>query len=400
MSTDHPDDLPSLRPLPPDDFDDDPDRGLVPPGHVRQDPDYDDLGPPPRPGFGFWMAAVWCLLFFVVTQVIVGLACGIPLILVALFANPNAAPAPNKMDELMKSEAVQVATMLTVMCSHLGGVLFGWLILRWQLGRGWARKIALARRPTVTHAVLTVIGLVAMLGVGAAIEVPIGRYVPSMQDLLERLGVNFPVQGAEVIPEMIKAAPLALALFTVGVLPAVDEELWCRGFIAHGLSQRYAAWVAIGMTSFLFGVLHVDPRQGLGAMFLGLAMHAAYLATRSLWVPMALHFFNNSLAVLHFSGRMFPILKPLEDALAAEPALFTAGAVALFAAVAYAFYQTRCKLVAVDPTLPVWEPPSRSGVELPPPGHGTVVAHDRLSPLSVLLVLAGAVAFGLVLAFA
>ena len=49
---------------------------------------------------------------------------------------------------------------------------------------------------------------------------------------------------------------------------------------------------------------------------------------------------------------------------------------------------------------PGWEPEGVSSVELPPPSSGTVVTHDPISPLSVALVLAGAVAFGLVLALA
>jgi membrane protease YdiL (CAAX protease family) len=397
MSTDRPDDLPSLRPLPPDDFDDVPDRGVMPPDGGP--PDYFDDEPEPKAGFGFWMSVAWCILFFVVTQIVVGLACGIPIFIIAFVVERPA--APNQMNDMMKSDTFLLGTMLTVMCSHIGGVLFGWLIMRWQLGRGWARKVALTRRPTATHALLTLIGLVAMLGLGAAIEVPINKVVPSMEEILDRVGFKFPMQGAEtMIPEMIKAAPLALALFTVGMLPAFDEEFWCRGFIAHGLSHRYPAWAVIGFTSFLFGALHVDPRQGIGAMFLGMAMHGAYLATRSLWVPMTLHFLNNGLAVLHFSGGKFPVLQPLVDGLEASPVLFTVSSLLLFGAVAYALYQTRCKLVAVDPDLPVWEPPSRSGVELPPKGSGTVVAHDRLSPLSVVLVLFGAVVFGLVLSFA
>jgi uncharacterized protein len=366
-----------------------------------------DTGEPePEPGFGFWMAVVWCILFFVATQIIIGLACGIPLILIATIpdiVNQNGPPpGPAGIQDMMKSNKVQVATMLTVMCSHLGGVLFGWYFLRRQVGPHWKRKIALSRRPTLTHAVLVLIGLVAMLAVGTCIEVPIERFVPSLEDIAKKIGFDFPVKGAEMIPEMIKACPLALALFTVGVLPAFDEEFLCRGLVAWGLSFRYPAWAVVGMTSFLFGCLHVDPRQGLGAMFLGVAMHFAYISTRSLWVPMTLHFLNNGLAVIHFyyEGRPLAVLQPLANTMEAAPLLFAASGFLLFAAVAYALYQTRCKLVSINPDMPVWEPPSRSGVELPPPGSGTIVTHDPLSPLSVCFVLLGAVAFGLVLSFA
>jgi CAAX protease family protein len=407
MSTDRPDDtddLPTLRALPPKD-----DETL---GGDYGEPPH---APPPwrpvwnpelKPGFGFWMAVAWCILFFVATQIVIGLACGVPIIIVAALldpANRNGPPDPN---QLMKSDAVLVGSVVAILFAHLGGLLFAWLVLRWQVGRQWKRKVALSRRPTVTHALLTLVGLVAMLAVGACVSAPIDKYVPSLEDLLHRVGIDFPVKGAEMIPELIQASPLALALFTVGVMPAFDEEFWCRGFIAHGLSQRYAAWAVVLMTSFLFGCLHVDPRQGLGAMFLGVAMHFAYLATRSLWVPMALHFLNNSLAVVHiyFKGGPLAVLQPLEDALEVAPVpfriLFVATSLLLFAAVAYALYQTRCKLVSVDPARPAWRPEGVSSVELPPADSGTVVTHDPISPVSVGLVLVAAVGFGVVLAFA
>jgi membrane protease YdiL (CAAX protease family) len=399
MSTDRPDDfdeIPSLRPLPPADADD--------PDYDRRRDDRDDWRPVPRkPGYGFWMSVVWCLLFFAVTQVVIGMFCGVPIILAAAMveAANQKGPPPEDPNALLSSDPVLIGMMLSTMCAHLGGIVFACLMLRWLVGRQWKRQIALSRPPSITHCLLVLVGLVAMLALGTAISIPIDKFVPSMEDLLRWVGIKLPMKGAnEMIPEMVKASPLLLAVFTVGVLPAFDEELWCRGFIAHGLSRRYPAWAVVLMTSFLFGCLHVDPPQAIGAMFLGVVMHAAYVTTRSLWVPMALHFCNNSLGVIHFyfQGRPLAVLQPFEDGLTRSPALFVAASVLLFAAVAYALYQTRCKLVSVDPAVPAWQPPAVSGVDLPPPDSGTAVAHDQLSLVSVVLVLAGSLAFGLVLA--
>src|SRR5437764_955641 len=181
MSTDRPDDLddvPTLRPLPPADWQAlERDYGEPPP--PPGPPPLPPWVPPLKPGFGFWMAVVWCVFFFVVTQIVIGVACGVPIVLIAVFtdaANQNGPPNP---DQLMKSDAALVATVLSIMCAHLGGILFAWIILRWQVGRQWKRKIALSRRPSATHALLTLIGLVAMLAVGACISMVIDKYVPS-----------------------------------------------------------------------------------------------------------------------------------------------------------------------------------------------------------------------------
>jgi membrane protease YdiL (CAAX protease family) len=350
------------------------------------------------------MSAVWCILFLVATQILIGIfICGFPILIVAVLMDGAGAngPPPDP-EEVLKSDPVLIGMMLSTMCAHLSGVLLSWLILRWQVGRQWRRKIALTRLPTITHSVLVLVGLVAMISVGAWITFPISKVIPSLEQLLRWVGINLPMKGTnEMIPELVKASPLALALFTVGVLPAFDEEFWCRGFIAHGLSRRYPAWAVILITSFLFGCIHIDPPQAVGAMFLGLAMHGAYVATRSLWAPMALHFFNNSLGVMHiyFQGRPLAVLQPFEDTLDRAPVLFVASSLLLFAAVAYALYQTRCKLVAVDHR-PPWRPTGVSPVDLPPPDSGTIVTHDPLSPVSVAVILAGAVAFGLVMALA
>jgi membrane protease YdiL (CAAX protease family) len=280
--------------------------------------------------------------------------------------------------------------------------LLSWILLRYWCGREWKRKIALTRLPTATHFILVLIGFPALIALGAAIEVPISRYVPSIQDVLNSLGINLEFEGADkALPKLIGPTPWALAIFGVAITPALCEEVFCRGFLAWGVSGRYVSWAVVLIVSFLFGCLHGDPQQGVGVMFLGAAIHGAYVATRSLWVAMFVHFANNGIAVVHFNQQLSPgILDPFELAMKNSPLLFIGAGLLLFVAVAYALYQTRCKLVSIEPGLPAWRPDGVSSQELPPPGSGTIVTHDPISPVSVALVLTGAVAFGLVMAFA
>jgi membrane protease YdiL (CAAX protease family) len=312
----------------------------------------------------------------------------------------NGKPAPIDVAGMMNDPVMAMALLVTLIGSHVIGLLFAWVVLRWQVGRHWKRRIALSRRPSLTHAALVLVGFPAMLTLSAAVEQPIMRYVPSMEDLLRQIGVHMDWPGIEALMPLIQQAPWPLALLAVAVLPAINEEFWTRGFLGQGLQARYPAWVAVLIVSFLFGCLHMEPRQGLGAMLLGAVIYGAYLATRSLWVAMGIHFVNNGLAVVHVNDQMFPVLKPLEDGLDRNPALYIAGAAVLFAAVAYALYQTRCKLVPEMEGMPIWKPPGVGGVELPPPGSGTVVTHEPMSALSAALVVVGAIEFGLILALA
>jgi membrane protease YdiL (CAAX protease family) len=390
----------------PDDFDDIPTLGAVPPDRGPRAEERDQ-GPEPNPGFGFWKAVLWCFLYLLVTQVVTLFVCGLPIgtVFVVIEIARNGMGTfqdPDKTKAWVEGDDGRLMMISILIASHLVGLLCGWLMLRWWFGgRKWKRRIALARWPGVTHWVLILIGLPAALALSAALEKPIMKYIPSVQDLLNWAHIDFEWPGIEAAEPLLRKTPFALALFAIAVLPAVNEEFWCRGFLGRGLASRYRTWAVMLMTSFLFGAIHLEPRQGLWAMFFGAAIYGAYVATRSLWAPMFIHFVNNGLAVVHSSDQINrPVLKPLEDVLERSPVLFVAASALLFGAVAYALYQTRCKLVPVDPDLPTWEPPSKSGVELPPPGSGTVVAHDRLSPASVVLVLVGALAFGLVLSFA
>jgi hypothetical protein len=73
--------------------------------------------------------------------------------------------------------------------------------------------------------------------------------------------------------------------------------VWFRGFLGRGLLGRYGPTGGILITSLLFGLVHGNPVQSLYAVVLGLALHLIYRATRSLWVPILIHFLFNAMAV-------------------------------------------------------------------------------------------------------
>jgi len=186
----------------------------------------------------------------------------------------------------------------------------------------------------------------------------------------------------------IKSWPLPLAILIIGIGPGIGEELWCRGFLGRGLVGRYGVVLGIAITSFFFGLIHLDPTQGTMAMLMGICLHYVYQTTRSLWLSILLHFMNNSLSVILLS---FPALNAIDDHPQQFLPLFAASAV-LVAAIGYAFYQSRARLAPETAgTLFLWRP-DYPGVEYPPPGCGTVVVHPMPSVLAF-----GGVGVGLIL---
>lgn len=89
-----------------------------------------------------------------------------------------------------------------------------------------------------------------------------------------------------------------LALFVMCVAAPVLEELIFRGIVLKGLLKNYSPWVAIGQSALLFGLIHINPVQIVGAGLIGLLLGWLYYRTRSLWLCMAGHSLNNLVAFL------------------------------------------------------------------------------------------------------
>jgi hypothetical protein len=180
--------------------------------------------------------------------------------------------------------------------------------------------------------------------------------------------------------------------------------LWCRAFLGRGLVGRHGLVMGVILTSVLFGAIHGDPRQGTMAALMGLVLHFSYLMTRSLWVPMLLHFLNNSLSVVGdkldklpgFSGECFKSLDTNPESLPWP--LFAASAYVLVS-VGWALYASRGRLVRIDGSdRAPWQPPY-AGVAHPPPGSGTAVVYPWPGVLPTLAVISGVIGLACALYF-
>jgi hypothetical protein len=130
------------------------------------------------------------------------------------------------------------------------------------------------------------------------------------------------------------------------------------------------------------------------AAVLGLVLHSAYVASRSLVIPMLMHFLNNSIAVAGFKllETYSPKLRIVETNPEQLPWSWFAAAAVLGAAVLWAFYSCRARLVRVDGSgEPPWQP-AFPGVAHPPPDSGTAVVSPWPGVLPTVAVVAGVAA--------
>jgi membrane protease YdiL (CAAX protease family) len=88
---------------------------------------------------------------------------------------------------------------------------------------------------------------------------------------------------------------LLAALITSAIFPAVSEELLFRGILFRWIEEFGGSWVALLLTSVLFGAVHLaNPHASLFAAVVitlgaGIMLGAAYMLTRSLWLAMGIH---------------------------------------------------------------------------------------------------------------
>jgi membrane protease YdiL (CAAX protease family) len=258
-----------------------------------------------------------------------------------------------------------------------------WLVVRLTTGRDWVRE--LARAPLPTQVAVGPLSVCALVGIGSLLFWLVSPHIYHFDKLDDPNFLGNLVGG-------FQQAPWWLAMLVVGGCPMFSEEFWCRAFLGRGLVGRHGYVMGIIWTSLFFGAIHGIPQQAAMAAVLGIVLHVAYVASRSLLIPMLMHFLNNSLAVA--GGKLLPAqltekLNAVETRPEVIPVVWFVAAGLLAAAVLWAFYTSRARLERVDGSgEPPWQPPY-PGVAHPPPGSGTAVVHPWPGVLPTLAVVAG-----------
>lgn len=83
-------------------------------------------------------------------------------------------------------------------------------------------------------------------------------------------------------------------IITAVIMAPIFEEIIFRGIIQKGLVNKgVKPWKAILFAAIIFGLVHGNPWQFVGAVLLGCVLGLVYEKTKSLLLPMLLHGFNN-----------------------------------------------------------------------------------------------------------
>lgn len=91
---------------------------------------------------------------------------------------------------------------------------------------------------------------------------------------------------------------LSLVVMVVAVVPALSEESLFRGFIQRSFELKYKKYIAAIITALFFSAYHFNPYGFIPLFILGAYFGFASYKSKTLLIPMFLHFLNNFSAVL------------------------------------------------------------------------------------------------------
>jgi len=193
--------------------------------------------------------------------------------------------------------ALAIAVALFIGASEIGQALASLISLPTQAGQTWLTnalvlgvilttyKVAIVRLGAFPRDDLTYSGAVVNVGAGILIgfllmAASVG--IAAISHVYHLLGEG---DSSELIHELV----------TTGVMTAFTEEIVFRGILFRWLEELGGTWVALIMSSALFGMAHVFNANATWFASLAVAIEGgfllggAYMLTRNLWLPIGIH---------------------------------------------------------------------------------------------------------------
>lgn len=93
---------------------------------------------------------------------------------------------------------------------------------------------------------------------------------------------------------------IVLVFIAVCIVAPIVEETLFRGIILRGLLKNTRHWIAIGLSSLLFAVFHMNIWQGITAFITGIFIGWIFYQTTSLFIAIFAHF------VINFTSLVIP----------------------------------------------------------------------------------------------
>lgn len=124
-------------------------------------------------------------------------------------------------------------------------------------------------------------------------------------------------RAAELTQQMLNVnstSGLLFNLLVMAAMPALGEELFCRGALQNIFSENRNKYTAVWIVAVIFSLIHFQMYGFLPRMVLGALLGYLLVWSGSLWLPVIIHFVNNAAIVLvSYFGKENQMLDTMEN---------------------------------------------------------------------------------------
>ena len=229
---------------------------------------------------------VWTLfvssLLVLVMMVVLQAVAAVVILITQVARGQSIKEVAETLPSLMMTPPIFVMTIaLSGLGTTAGALLFGWISAK-HANCSVGERLGMRWPEISTFSLLTfLLGSIPVLLVSIGAVYLVALVFPADDSLLS-LYENMTTGWAVVF------------IITIGVLPGIGEELFFRGFFQRRMLQRYRPWVAIGVTSVVFGLFHITPHGIALATIIGVWLGVIAWRTNSIWPSACCHAFINS----------------------------------------------------------------------------------------------------------
>lgn len=126
-------------------------------------------------------------------------------------------------------------------------------------------------------------------------------------------------QAVLAMTKMNSYTDLLINIVGVALIPAIVEEIYFRATLQKTIKEWSGKpFVAIVITSILFSAFHFSFFGFLSRMVLGMVLGWLYEYTKTIWLPILMHFINNGFAIITLylvSGNPQKINRAMDESL-------------------------------------------------------------------------------------
>jgi uncharacterized protein len=209
-------------------------------------------------------------------------------------------------------------SFLLVGVTTLGALFLIVPAVRWRLGRDFRQQLGwhVPRREQLILAIAT-IAPIAIVGDavyeatrdwyaswinpdsmnGSALAFRSGFVMELVSDAKWSLASVVQTSSLEQLHRTFEGVPYPVLVVAIALGPAIGEELVFRGMIGRRLIRHWGAVWGTLVASACFALAHVSPAHVLATFPVAVLLQLLYMQTRTIWVPILVHFGNNLLAV-------------------------------------------------------------------------------------------------------